>query len=201
MPITCEQLQNIYLGANPKVCVFFPGLSLAMIQFRITGKSRVSAFIAQVGHESAGLTRLTENLNYSVTGLMRTWPNRFDFLKATAMARKPELIANLVYGGRMGNNLNGDGWKYRGRGLIQITGKDNYRRCGQSLRLDLLRYPELLEQPPYAALAACWFWAANGLNALADSGDLKAITQKINGGQNGAADRAELYVRALKVLV
>ncbi|MGY2160982.1 glycoside hydrolase family 19 protein, partial [Pseudomonas tolaasii] len=156
--------------------------------------------IAQVGHESGQLTRLVENLNYSADGLMKTWPSRFDLPRATAAARKPEQIANIAYGGRMGNAAPGDGWKYRGRGLIQVTGKSNYTACGDALGLDLASSPERLEQPQYAALSAAWYWATNGLNTLADGGDLKGITQRINGGQTGAADRADLYARALKVL-
>lgn len=119
---------------------------------------------------------------------------------AIAVARKPEQIANIVYGNRMGNNALGDGWKYRGRGLIQITGKYNYSACGEALGLDLIAQPELLEKPQHACISAAWFWATNGLNTLADAGKFEAITQRINGGQNGAADRQALYYRALKVL-
>ena len=116
------------------------------------------------------------------------------------MARKPQLIASIVYGNRMGNTAPGDGWKYRGRGLIQITGKGNYRACGEALGLELVAEPELLEKPQHACMSAAWFWATNGLNTLADAGDLYQITQRINGGQNGATDRQALYTRALKVL-
>ena len=94
----------------------------------------------------------------------------------------------------------GDGWKYRGRGLIQITGKDNYRACGEALGLDLIALPQLLEKPQHACMSSAWFWATNGLNTLADAGKFDAITQRINGGQNGAAERQALYARALKVL-
>ena len=100
----------------------------------------------------------------------------------------------------MGNATAGDGWKYRGRGLIQVTGKTNYAACGEALGLDLINQPELLEQPQYAAMSATWFWSANGLNTLADTGDLTRITQRINGGTSGMADRQALYDKALKVL-
>ncbi|MGP5481154.1 glycoside hydrolase family 19 protein, partial [Pseudomonas helleri] len=113
---------------------------------------------------------------------------------------KPEQIANNVYAGRMGNSAPGDGWKYRGRGLIQLTGKTNYRRCGEALGLDLLTQPELLEKPQHACMAAAWFWGSNGLNSLADKGDIETITQRINGGLTGLADRQAIYARALKVL-
>jgi putative chitinase len=132
---------------------------------------------------------------------MKTWPSRFDLVRATAAARKPEQIANIVYAGRMGNTEPGDGWKYRGRGLFQVTGRANYAACGDALGLDLIRQPELLEKPQHACMSAAWFWASRGLNTLADAGQFDKITQLINGGQNGAADRKALYARALKVLV
>ena len=200
MPITEQQLLQILPNAGRQAGVFVPVLNTAMNRYAIVGSMRAAAFIAQIGHESGQLTRLAENLNYSAEGLMKTWPSRFDLVRATAAARKPEQIANIVYGGRMGNTEPGDGWKYRGRGLIQVTGKTNYAACGEALGADLINRPELLEQPQYAALSAAWFWSVNGLNTLADAGDLRKITQRINGGQNGAADRAELYARALKVL-
>ncbi|EZI22716.1 glycoside hydrolase family 19 protein, partial [Pseudomonas extremaustralis] len=108
--------------------------------------------------------------------------------------------ANVVYADRMGNAGPGDGWKYRGRGLIQVTGKTNYAACGEALGLDLINQPELLERPQYAAMSAAWFWSANGLNTLADAGDLTKITRRINGGLTGQADRQALYDKALKVL-
>ncbi|MBJ2181457.1 glycoside hydrolase family 19 protein [Pseudomonas veronii] len=171
-----------------------------MIRYGIVGTPRAAAFIAQVGHESGQLTRLVENLNYSADGLMKTWPSRFDLVRATACARKPEQIANVVYACRMGNAAPGDGWKYRGRGPIQVTGKANYAACGEALGLDLINHPELLEKPQYAAMSAAWFWSANGLNTLADAGDLTKITRRINGGLTGQADRQALYDKALKVL-
>lgn len=200
MPITEQQLLRILPNAGRQAGVFVPVLNAAMSKYGIVTPARIAAFIAQTGHESGQLTRLVENLNYSAEALMKTWPKRFDLVRANAAARKPEQIANIAYGGRMGNTAPGDGWKYRGRGLIQITGKANYAACGEALGVELINRPELLEQPQYAAMSAAWFWASNGLNSLADAGDLKAITQRINGGQNGAADRAELYACALKVL-
>ena len=192
MPIAEQQLLRILPNAGRQAGVFVPVLNAAMSKHGIVTPARIAAFIAQVGHESGQLTRLVENLNYSADALMRTWPSRFDRVRATAAARKPEQIANIAYGGRMGNAAPGDGWKYRGRGLIYVTGKNNYAACGEALGLDLIDQPGLLEQPQHAAMSAAWFWASSGLNPLADAGDLKSITQRINGGQNGAADRAEL---------
>ena len=200
MPITEQQLLQILPNAGRQAGVFVPALNVAMNKFAIVTRLRIAAFIAQVGHESGQLTRLVENLNYSAEGLMKTWPSRFDLVRATAAARKPEQIANIVYAGRMGNTEPGDGWKYRGRGLFQVTGKTNYAACGDALGLDLLNRPELLEQTQYAALSAAWFWSVNGLNTLADAGDLTKITRRINGGLNGQADRQALYDKALKVL-
>ena len=200
MPITTQQLLQILPNAGQVAGVFIPVLNTAMSRYQIIGTKRIAAFIAQVGHESGQLTRLAENLNYSVDALRRNWPSRFDVELASAVARKPEQIANIAYGNRMGNTAPGDGWKYRGRGLIQITGKNNYRACGEALGLDLIAQPELLERPQHACMSAAWFWANNGLNTLADAGKFDAITQRINGGHNGAVDRQELYARSLKVL-
>jgi len=117
-----------------------------------------------------------------------------------SLAGKPEQIANNVYAGRMGNSAPGDGWKYRGRGLIQLTGKTKYRQCGEALGLDLLTQPELLEKPQHACMAAAWFWSSNGLNSLADKSDIETITRRVNDGLTGLADRQAIYARALKVL-
>ena len=200
MPITLQQLLLILPNASQVAGVFVPVLNTAMNRYQIVGPKRIAAFIAQVGHESGQLTRLVENLNYSADALRKTWPSRFDVELASAVARKPEQIANIAYGNRMGNTAPGDGWKYRGRGLIQITGQNNYRACGEALGLDLIAQAELLEKPQHACMSAAWFWATNGLNTLADTDKFNAITQRINGGQNGAADRQALYARALKVL-
>ena len=200
MPITAQQLLQILPNASQVAGIFVPVLNTALNRYQIVGTKRIAAFIAQVGHESCQLTRLVENLSYSADALRKTWPSRFSMELAITVARKPEQIANIAYGNRMGNTAPGDGWKYRGRGLIQITGKDNYRACGEALGLDLMAHPELLEKPQHACMSAAWFWATNGLNTLADAGKFDAITQRINGGQTGAADRQALYARALKVL-
>lgn len=200
MLITEQQLLKILPQARQVAGFFVPALNTAMARFKINSSVRMAAFIAQIGHESGQLTRMVENLNYSAQGLLATWPSRFTAKTAAAMARQPEQIANIVYAGRMGNTLPGDGWKYRGRGLIQLTGANNYRAAGAALGLDLINHPELVEQPDTAALVAGWFWQSNGLNELADSGQFEKITRAINGGLNGQADRVALRDAAVKVL-
>jgi putative chitinase len=174
-------------------------------QYDITDIARTAAFMAQCAHESGGFTMLSENLNYSAQGLMGVFKKYFPTLElANAYARQPEKIANRVYGGRMGNGpeSSGEGYKFRGRGLIQLTGKDNYRRCSEYLFEDwtLLEVPDCLTQPYYALHSACWFWSANKLNTLADQQDIRMMTKRINGGFIGLEDRVKHYNHALEVL-
>lgn len=183
-------------------------LQLVFLRFSLTTPTRQSAFLAQAAHESAGFTRLTENLNYSATGLAATWPGRFrgadgqPSALARALHRRPEAIANVVYANRMGNGpeASGDGWRYRGRGLLQITGRAQYQRCGAALGLPLVEQPDLLALPEPAVLSAAWFWQVNGLNELADAGDFEAIARRINGGLNGLAERRALWAKFREVL-
>lgn len=202
MPITQQQLLQILPNAGPVAGVFVPALNTAMGKYAIVTPLRMAAFLAQVGHESAQLTQVVENLNYSAAALQACWPSRFSADLAAQVARQPEQIANIVYASRMGNGDadSGDGWTFIGRGLIQITGRANYQACGEAMGIDLTQSPQLLEQPIEAALSAAWFWSSNGLNTLADASSFTAITQSINGGQNGAADRLALYNNALQVL-
>lgn len=179
----------------------------------ITTPKRIAAFLANCAHESAQFTQLVENLNYSADALMRTWPRRFTPDLARAYERQPEKIANLVYAGRMGNIDPDDGWRYRGRGLMQITGRDNYHACSLAIcngnGKALLDHPDYLELPDYAAAAACWYWTARDLNPYADTGNFDAIADLINRGhvtaQQGDAihydHRWRLYQAALKVPV
>ncbi len=164
--------------------------------------ARNAAFFAQVAHESGDFTAVRENLNYSANGLLATFPTHFDTTTAAQYARQPEQIANHLYSNRMGNGneASGDGWKFRGRGFIQLTGKDNYTKCGNSLGVDLLSTPEYLETLEGAMRSALWYWTANDLNHWADLGDIVTITKKINGGTIGLADRQMLYKRALTIL-
>lgn len=169
-------------------------------KYGIDTRARIAAFLGQVGHESAHLNVLVENLNYSAAGLRRVFPKYFptDAL-AKEYARRPAAIASRVYASRMGNSdeKSGDGWRYRGRGLIQCTGKNNYRACSVHLFGDerLLENPDLLIEPKYAVLSALWFWSTNMLNAFAD--DIDALTKRVNGGTNGLADRKAITERAL----
>jgi putative chitinase len=188
----------------------------ACATFEINTPQRIASFLAQCAHESGGFTMLTENLNYSADTMAAVWPNRFAVKGpdgkyvlekgkkkpnkfALALHRKPESIANVVYANRMANGPteSGDGWKFRGRGLKQLTGKDNYTRCGQALGVDLVSNPDLLTTPKYAALSACWFWRTNNLNKFADAGDLEGMTKKINGGLIGFQDRKQRCDAAL----
>jgi putative chitinase len=173
-------------------------------KYDISTPKRQACFLGQIMHES-GLFKFTkENLNYSAKALMATWPSRFpDLETATQFERQPEKIANKVYSGRMGNMEDGDGAKYIGRGLIQVTGKENYTHCGEALGIDLVSNPQLLEEPRYAALSAGWFWNKKGLNALADEGtsnSFEIMTKRINGGLLGLDDRKSKMIEVLKAL-
>ncbi|WP_024645854.1 glycoside hydrolase family 19 protein [Pseudomonas syringae] len=176
MPITTQQLLLILPNAGQKAGVFAPVLNTAMSKYQIVTPLRIAAFIAQVGHESGQLRYVRE--------LWGPTPQQ------------------LGYEGRkdLGNTVAGDGSKFRGRGLIQVTGRANYADCGEALGLDLISHPELLELPQHAAMSAAWFWHRAALNTLADKGDFLTITKRINGGTNGLADRQALYDRALEVL-
>ena len=171
-------------------------------KYEINTPKRQACFIGQCMHESGGFKFLKENLNYSAKGLVATWPSRFPNEEyAEEYARKPERIANKVYSGRMGNTEDGDGAKYIGRGLIQLTGKDNYKAVTEALGIDLVANPQLLEEPRYAALSAGWFWNKKGLNALADASDIETMTKRINGGSIGIADRKAKIEMVSKYLV
>lgn len=182
MSITVPQLLQILPNAGQKAGVFVPPLNAAMGKYAVVTRLRIAAFIAQIGHES-GQLRYVRELGSDA------YLSKYDTGElAKALGNTPE--------------SDGDGQKYRGRGLIQITGRANYRDCSEALFGDsrLLMTPELLEHPVYAAMSAAWFWNRAGLNTLADQGNLEKITRKINGGLNGWEDRQKLYARALEVL-
>jgi putative chitinase len=165
--------------------------------------TRLQFFLAQIGHESGGLTIMEEGLNYRANRLREVWPSRFpDDAAASRCAGNPELLANTVYCDRMGNGplASGDGWRYRGRGYIQITGRDGYRNVGSRIGLDLEGQPDLAHGAQHALAVACGFWAWKGLNALCDGGDFAAVTRRINGGVNGLADRKAWLDKARRVL-
>ena len=175
-------------------------LSEEMIKAGIDTPLRICHFLAQMSHESAGFTILQENLNYSAQGLLKIFPRYFKDGLEVKYARKPEMIANRVYGNRMGNGAEdtGEGFKYRGRGIIQLTGKDNYRVYSQSIFGDnrLLENPDLASDISVAAKIACAFWVRNKLNDLADKDDVVGITRRINGGTIGLDHRKELLNKA-----
>ncbi|EBP2454621.1 glycoside hydrolase family 19 protein [Salmonella enterica] len=185
---------------------WYPHITAAMSEFGITAPLDQAMFIAQVGHESAGFTSLVESFNYSVEGLKKTFGKRLTTYQCEMLGRidgrqvahQPQ-IANLVYGGRMGNKDAGDGWKYRGRGLIQITGLHNYRICGAALKLDLVTSPELLEQELQAARSAAWFYTSKG--CMIYGADINRVTRIINGGLNGIEDRKVRYNKAREALL
>jgi len=172
-------------------------------RYEINTPGRQAAFIGQCAHESANFRTLEENLNYSAEALMKTWPSRFPTLEAAQpYHRNPEKIANRVYGGRMGNGTEetGDGWLYHGRGLIQLTGKDNYTLAGDALGMDFVHSPDYVLVPKYAALTAGWYWNKRQLNKEADAKDYIAMTKKINGGTIGLDDRIAHIRHAQEVL-
>ncbi|EPV6100148.1 glycoside hydrolase family 19 protein [Escherichia coli] len=207
--MNAEQFQRA-AGINSELaCRWHQHIISAMQEFGITRPIDQAMFIAQVGHESGGFSRLIESFNYSVAGLQQTFGNRLTKDQISFLGRKTyekslpverqRAIANLVYSKHMGNNGPQDGWKYRGRGLIQITGLSNYRDCGNGLKVDLLENPDLLSQDSYAARSAAWFFSSKG--CLKYSGDLVRVTQIINGGQNGIDDRKQRFEVARRVLL
>ena len=194
--MTSEQLAA--LGIDEKWLV---PLEETFAKYDISTPERQAAFIGQCAHESGNFKILQENLNYSAEGLMKTWPSRFPTKEvADQYARQPAKIAGKVYNGRMGNTSEEEAAKYLGRGLIQLTGKENYANCGSGIGVDLLADPPLLLDPRYATLSAGWFWNKKGLNALADAGDAVTITKRINGGALGLDDRLAKTDKALRVL-
>lgn len=173
-------------------------------QYQITGRLRVAAFLAQTAHESMRFHRLSEVLNYTdPERLMKLWPSHFQrFETAMQYVRQPERLANYVYADRMGNGspASGDGWAFRGRGLIQLTGREMYERLGADIGEPIVAHPDLLATPAYAALSAAWYWKRIGANALADEGQFDRITRRINPAMAGADDRRLLFQRALREL-
>lgn len=161
---------------------------------------RVAHFLAQIGHES-GFRPQEENLWYTANRIVQVWPNRFSGVQdAQSCAMNPEALANRVYGGRMGNTQKGDGYRFRGRGLLQITGRANYRTYGDLIGQPLTDQPDLALQYGVGSQIAVAYWAQRGLNRLADLDDLTGITRAINGGLNGLQDRSRLYDRAIRAL-
>lgn len=173
-----------------------PVLNDKAVAFGVNSPLRRAHFIAQVGYESSGFSRLTENLNYSADNIRRVFPKLA--VRAEGLAHNPAKLADAAYGGRYGNSdeASGDGWRYCGRGLIQLTFKDNYIAAGLGTGLDLVHHPDLAADPANAALVALWYWQSHDCNDAADLDNCEAVTLKINGGVNGLADRERLTTQA-----
>jgi putative chitinase len=199
--ITLEQLQQI-LPNNPYVEQWHEALTNLLPDYEINTPHRIAAFIAQCSHESGGFTALKENLNYRAETLRKVFPKYFTESSAQQFAGQQEAIANRVYANRMGNGPeeSGDGYRYCGRGLIQLTGKDNYQNFADSLEMNIEEVPDYLGTFEGALQSACWFWENNNLNQLADSGDFVTMTKRINGGTIGLEDRIARYNHTLQVL-
>jgi putative chitinase len=188
--ITTPELADRWVNALNETCE----------EFAIDSPFRIAGFLSNVAHESAGFKFVKENLNYSAASLMRVWPSRFPNLEvAQRYAMQPEKIANRAYADRMGNGdeASGDGAKFLGRGLIQLTGKNNYVAYSLACNNEALQHPEIVEQPKYAAESAGWFWNVNRLNTLADAQDIGGMCKRINGGYNGLDDRQMKYAKLM----
>jgi putative chitinase len=197
-----EQLAQLLPG-NPYLDHWYHALELALPDYDINTPQRVAAFIAQCAHESGGFRALKENLNYKAASLRKTFGKYFPTDELAAQYEKrPEKIANRVYANRMGNGdeASGDGFRYCGRGLIQLTGKQNYQNFADSIETPVEDIPEFLATFEGAVQSACWFWEANNLNQWADKNDILTLTKRINGGTIGLEDRIKHYEHALHVL-
>lgn len=216
MSITSSQLISLFPQSKNVAVQYTDLMNELLPKHGITTPERIVGFVTQLGHESGGFTKLVENLNYSAQGLANTWDKRYSTGKkhmvdgkkvwepntlALSLHRRPEAIANNVYASRLGNGneQSGDGWKYRGRGLIMITGAYNYGVAGKALKLDLMNKPELLEVPRHALIASLDYWTRNGLNAIADKRDVEELSKKINGGTIGLKERIVLWDKAIKL--
>jgi putative chitinase len=194
--MTNEQLNKLGIGQE-----WLEPLNETFEKYEINTPQRQACFIGQTMHESGGYKQLVENLNYSAKGLVSTWPSRFPNEEyALQFSHNPAKIAGKVYVGRMGNLTEEDAKKYIGRGLIQLTGRENYANCGLGIGVDLLGNPDWLSDPKYAALSAGWFWNKKNLNVLADENAIETMTKRINGGLIGIADRKAKISMVLNIL-
>ena len=195
---TSEQLAKLHIGQQ-----WVTALNDTFSQFGILTPNQQAAFIGQCGHECGHFRILEENLNYRAATLMKLWPKRFPTLEiANQYAGNPKKIANMVYANRMGNRdeASGDGYRFRGRGCIQLTGHSNYFHAGKALGVDFVMEPDLVATPKYAAMTAGWFWSTHGCNEIAESADWVKLTKKINGGTIGLDDRILHTKQALAAL-
>ncbi|NBP57455.1 glycoside hydrolase family 19 protein [bacterium] len=202
MELIQEQLQQI-IPKNKYVSYWYSALQQLLPQYEINTPDRIAAFLAQCAHESGGFVFIKENLNYRWASLRKTFPKYFptDAL-AQQYEKQPEKIANRVYANRMGNGPedSGDGWRFCGRGLIQVTGRENYSWFAASLQISPEEASEYMETFEGAAQSACWFWESNNLNQWADKGDIVTLTKRINGGTIGLEDRKKHYEHCLHIL-
>lgn len=188
--VTTPELADKWVNAINETCE----------EFAIDTPYRIAGFVSNVTHESAGFKFVSENLNYSAASLMRVWSTRFPTVEiAQRYAMQPEKIANRAYADRMGNGdeASGDGWKYRGRGLIQLTGKNNYVAYSLACDNEALQNPDIVAEPQYAAESAGWFWSVNRLNQLADAQDIQGMRKRVNGGLNGLDDVQMKYSQVM----
>lgn len=200
--LTKAQLGQIIPG-NPYLDYWYHALEQALPDYDINTPRRVAAFLAQTAHESGGYRAIKENLNYKAESLMRVWPRYFPNIDiARQYAGKQEMIANRAYSNRMGNGSeeSGDGWRFCGRGLIQLTGRNNYQAFADSIETDINDLPEYLATFEGSVQSACWFWESNNLNQWADANDILTLTKRINGGTLGLDDRIKHYNHALHIL-
>jgi putative chitinase len=196
-----KQLAEL-IPKNPYVDHWHHAMEQCLPDYDINTPRRIAAFVAQCAHESGGFRFLTENLNYRAESLVKTWPRYFNSGNAGSYARNPQRIANRAYADRMGNGneASGDGWRFCGRGLIQLTGRSNYQAFADSIETDINDIPDYLATFEGAVQSACWFWETNNLNKWADLGDIVTLTKRINGGTLGLDDRMKHYTHALHVL-
>lgn len=211
MNLTLEFLMKATGATQVNAEKYLPHLQAVADEHEINTAQRLSGFLSQIGTESGGLSTVTESLNYKVSAILALFgrhriteadARKFGRDDATGQKANQEALANLLYGGEfgkknLGNTEAGDGWKFRGRGLKQLTGRSNYQRCGHDLGVDLIANPDWALTPEGAAETAGWFWAKNGLNAIADTGDVRAMTKRINGGDIGLDKRQALYSLAM----
>ena len=198
MPITTEQLKKLHIGEQ-----WLDALNETFARFDISTPIRQASFIGQCGHECGSFKVLEENLNYRAETLMKLWSKRFPTLEiANQYAKNPKKIANMVYANRMGNRdeASGDGYRFRGRGCIQLTGHANYFHAGKACDEDFVMNPDLVATPKYAAMTAGWFWSTHKLNQYADGSDFLMMTKKINGGTIGLQDRINHINHALNII-
>ena len=195
--ISAEKLHALGIGSE-----WSEPLTTTCVTYGINDVNKQAAFIGQLSHECNHFKTLEENLNYRPETLQRLFGHKFKPEEIALYAHNPQKIANRIYSSRMGNRdeASGDGWKFHGRGCIQLTGHDNYWHFGQSIKQDMVAHPELVATPMYAALSAGWFWQTRGCNDLAEAQDWVGLTKRINGGTIGLDERISLTKRALDVL-